>query len=399
MAGQECIGNLDSVRGLAVLGILVVNIMAFAWPMSLLLDPASAPFAREGIWTGSDQWYHWVDQVFFRDRFRNLFTLLFGVSIFLVGGERSDVERGRLLRRRLGWLAVIGLIHGLALWYGDILLFYAWCGLFAMLARSLSGKTLVIIGAAVTAGFAVFQAGFGLMLPLLPPEMTEAMQGGSGSASLAGEATAVIAQYHAGYGAVMMQNLMAWLLVQLSSLFMLPFSTVPIMMLGVGLYKLGFFHGRMKNGLYWALISATVFILAVRGWAFALEVRAPPTETPSYGLDVVTSALSVIVTLGYAAVVIKAPALFRILAPVGQMAFTTYLGQSVILASIFYLPFGPEWFGRITPGQLWPFILGTWIVQIVFAHLWLKRFRWGPLEWVWRSLTHGQRLQIRKSIP
>ena len=72
--------------------------------------------------------------VFFQDKMRTLFSMLFGASIFLIGGERADAARGKVLRRRLFWLAVFGLVHGLAFWFGDILLLYAWTGLFVMLA-------------------------------------------------------------------------------------------------------------------------------------------------------------------------------------------------------------------------------------------------------------------------
>lgn len=398
-SGQDRIGNLDSVRGLAVLGILVVNIVVFAWPMSVMIQPDTAPFAVDGLWRGNDSLFLWIDQVFFRDRFRNLFTLLFGVSILLVGGERDDKAKGRLLHRRLAWLAVIGLIHGLMIWFGDILLFYAWCGMFAMFARSLSGRTLVLIGGGVTAALGIIQAGGGLLMPFMPAEILQAMSGGEGMSGLTGDINAVIAQYQSGFVGAWIENLKSWSLVQISSLLMLPFSSVPLMLLGMGLFKLGFFHGRMKAHWYWGLIAISAAILAVRGWAFAVELAVPSIEMPSHGLDVATSGASVLVALGYTALVIIAAPLFRWLAPVGQMAFTTYLGQSIILATMFYLPFGPRLFATMTPGDLWPVIGAIWAAQIVFAHLWLRYFRWGPLEWVWRSLTHGRRLPIRKTLP
>ena len=398
-AARDRILTLDSLRGLAVLGILVVNIMAFAWPMNLTMDPASAPFAPDGVWSGGDRTFLWLDQVFFRDRFRNLFTLLFGVSIFLVGGERGDLERGRLLRRRLGWLAVIGLIHGLALWFGDILLFYAWCGLFAMMARSLSGRTLVLIGAIVTGALIVIQGGGGLLWSMMPPEVLEGFNDAAATGAGPENTARVIAAYQSGLGGVLLENLKSWALVQVSSLLLLPFSSVPIMFLGMGLFKLGFFHGRMARGLYIGLAAFAVAVLAVRGWAFSLELAAPSKAMPSHGIDTLTSALSVPVTLGYAAIVILLAPAFRWLAPVGQMAFTTYLGQTLIMATLFYLPFGPHWFGQIRPGDLWPLIGATWAAQIVFAHLWMRYFRWGPLEWLWRCLTHGRRLPIRKTLP
>lgn len=396
---QDRVGNLDSVRGLAVLGILVVNILAFAWPMAVAIQPEVAPFAVDGIWRGNDSLYLWIDQVFFRDRFRNLFTLLFGVSILLVGGEPDDKDRSKLLRRRLFWLAAFGLVHGLLVWFGDILLFYAWCGLFAMFARGLSGRMLVIIGGAVMVGLGIIQAGWGLLMPLMPNEIIATMSGGEGSAPLTGEVGSVIAQYQAGLGGVLTENFKSWILIQISSLVVMPFSSVPMMMLGMGLFKLGFFHGRCKAHWYWGLIVISGAVLAVRGWAYAVELAAPPIQMPGHGLDVATSGASVFVALGYAALVIVAAPLFRWLAPVGRMAFTTYLGQSIIMATLFYLPIGPQLFGKLTPGQFWPIIAATWAGQIVFAHLWLRYFRWGPFEWVWRSLTHGHKLPIRKTLP
>lgn len=397
MTGSSArIDNLDSIRGLAVLGILVVNLMVFAWPMTITVSPETAPFAIDGVWPADDRLFNWVSQVFFQDRFRNLFTLLFGVSLFLVGGETSDKDRSRVLLRRLGWLAIIGLLHGLLLWFGDILLFYAWCGLIAMFARSLSGRLLVIIGGGITAAWGFIQFGGGLIMPHLPAEFLEAMSDNQSMSAVTGDIAQVIANYHAGLGSALAENFKAWLFVQLSSLFVLPFSSVPIMWLGMGLYKLGFFHGRMNRSLYVTLIVISAVVLAVRGWAFNLELSAPAAQMPSYGLDLATSGLSVLVSLGYASVLILLPALFRWLMPVGRMAFSTYLGQSLIMASIFYLPFGPMLYGKLEPSQFWGLLAGVWAFQIGFAAVWLRYFRWGPMEWVWRCLTHRQKLAIRK---
>ncbi|WP_297798843.1 DUF418 domain-containing protein [uncultured Brevundimonas sp.] len=390
--------SLDSLRGLAVLGILVVNIMAFAWPMTVAMDATAGPFAIDGMLSGNDRLFYWVEQTFFVDRFRNLFTLLFGVSLFLVGGERTDKDRGRLLRRRLGWLAVFGLVHGLLIWFGDILLFYAFCGLFAMLARSLSGRILIIIGGGITAALGFCQLGFGLLLPMLPPEFSASMSGEQ-TADVFGSVTDIIAAYQSGLVGALIENLKAWLIVQLSSLMIMPFSSIPIMLLGMGLFKVGFFHGRVRAWIYWALIAVTAVALAARGWAVHVESLVPPVEMPSRGLDEATAGLSVLITIGYAALVIMVPVMFRWLAPVGQMAFTTYLCQSLIMAFAFYAPFGPKLFGTVPPGQMWTWIIGCWIAQIVFAHVWMRFFRWGPLEWVWRCLTYGRKLEIRKSLP
>ncbi|PZQ45293.1 MAG: DUF418 domain-containing protein, partial [Phenylobacterium zucineum] len=112
---------LDSLRGLGVLGILLCNMPDFAVapPLSeaVVNWPHGTGPATLGVWA--------VTQWLFQRKFVTLFAMLFGVSIFLVGGERSDLERGAILRKRLAWMVVFGLLHGFAIWFGDVLLSYA----------------------------------------------------------------------------------------------------------------------------------------------------------------------------------------------------------------------------------------------------------------------------------
>ncbi|MDB5420661.1 MAG: hypothetical protein JWR59_608, partial [Brevundimonas sp.] len=108
------IETLDILRGFAVLGILAVNAIAFSWPATMNAGGVAVPFSMEG----ANRVAVWVVEVFFHNKCRTLFSMLFGISIYLVGGERSDRARGALLRRRLLFLALFGLIHGLALWFG-----------------------------------------------------------------------------------------------------------------------------------------------------------------------------------------------------------------------------------------------------------------------------------------
>ena len=153
VAAGARIQTLDVLRGVAVLGILAVNAAAFALPFSAAMAPEQSPFSL----SGSSAVALWVTEVFFHQKFVTLFSMLFGVSIFLVGGERWDQARGRLLRRRLMWLALFGVLHGAAFWYGDILLLYAWSGLFVMLMRSMPARRLIQIGAAATLILATLQ--------------------------------------------------------------------------------------------------------------------------------------------------------------------------------------------------------------------------------------------------
>lgn len=388
--------SLDALRGLAILGILAVNAMTFAWPMSLYMAPQAAPFAVDGVWTGADRIAGWAVDVFFTDKFRTLFSLLFGVSVYLVGGERGDAARGRLLRRRLFWLAVFGLLHGLAFWYGDILLLYAWCGLFVMLMRSMSARRLLLIGGGIALGLALLQAATGLAVAHLPPEVQVQMQQGQSHVGVK-EVLAAVETYRSGWAGAMLENLKAWAFIQGMSLFVLVFAVVPVMMMGLGLFKAGFLTGRAPRWIYGVLIGLAALNLAVLGVTEWIERGQPPAAAPTGGLAEAAGSFAPLIALGYASVVILGGRLFRLLEPVGRMAFSNYLAQTLIMTTLFYMPWGPGLFGRMSPAALWAVVAAVWATQLVWSPLWLARFRWGPLEWVWRSLTAGRRLPLRRA--
>jgi hypothetical protein len=174
VGAKDRIYNLDMLRGWAILGILAVNAISFAWPFQLTMSEAPPP----GVLSQADVIGLWVTDVFFADKMRTLFTMLFGVSVFLVGGERSDSDRGRLLRRRLLWLGLIGAIHGMVFWYGDILLHYAYCGLLLMLMRSWSARRLLWIGGSITLLWGLVATGGYWAMANLPAEFAAKMEAG-----------------------------------------------------------------------------------------------------------------------------------------------------------------------------------------------------------------------------
>src|SRR5690606_37705908 len=171
---KDRIHNLDMLRGWAILGILAVNAVSFAWPVELTMAESPPP----GALSYADQVALWVTDVFFADKMRTLFTMLFGVSVFLVGGERSDPARGKALVRRLIWLGVFGIIHGALLWYGDILLHYAYCGLLMMLMRSWSARRLLWVGGMITLLWGVVATLAMWGMANMPPEFAEQMEAG-----------------------------------------------------------------------------------------------------------------------------------------------------------------------------------------------------------------------------
>nr|WP_315026531.1 DUF418 domain-containing protein [Brevundimonas diminuta] len=393
VAANQRIVTLDVLRGAAVLGILAVNAAAFALPMVILESaPDQSPFPAVVGTSGVAQWA--VD-VFFRQKFVTLFSMLFGVSIFLVGGERGDEAKGRVLRRRLMFLALFGLIHGLAFWYGDILLLYAWSGLFVMLMRSMPAKSLIWIGAGATVLLATLQAGLMMTMAHFPEAMSE---GGPADGAVA----ASIAAYQSGWAGAALENLKAWALAQGASLLMYVFSTVPLMMLGLGLFKAGFFHGRVPTRVYAMLMAGGAAVLALLGVLEWLEIQAGPGVEATGGWAAVVASYPIIITLAYASVLILATTrgvvwLRKVLAPVGRMAFTNYLTQTLIMTTIFYMPWGPRLFGQVDYPMQWAIVVGVWALQLIWSPLWLSKFTMGPFEWLWRRLSYGRDLPLRRA--
>jgi uncharacterized protein len=393
VAAAQRIVTLDVLRGAAVLGILAVNAAAFALPMMAIeMSSSPSPFPAEANASGVAQW---VVAVFFRQKFVTLFSLLFGVSIFLVGGEGGDAAKERVLRRRLLFLALFGLIHGAAFWYGDILLLYAWSGLFVMMMRSMPAKRLIWIGAGATVALATLQAG----LMLLAANFPEAMSGGGASD---GAVAAAIAAYQSGWADAALENLKAWAISQGMSLLMYVFSTIPLMMLGMGLFKAGFFHGRIPTRVYAMLIAGGAVVLAVLGVLEWMEIQAGPEVEATGGWAMAVASYPLIITLGYASALILATTrgvgwLRRALAPVGRMAFTNYLTQTLIMTTIFYMPWGPRLFGQVDYPMQWAIVVGVWALQLIWSPMWLSRFTMGPFEWLWRRLSYGRDLPLRRA--
>ena len=397
VATSARIQTLDVLRGVAVLGILAVNAAAFALPMSAAMSPEQSPFPLIGASAAA----RWVVEVFFHQKFVTLFSMLFGVSIFLVGGERGDEARGRVLRRRLLWLGLFGLIHGLAFWYGDILLLYAWSGLFVMLMRSMSARSLILFGAAATLALATMQAGTMWLTVNGPSALVDAL--GDESMALAeGAVSASIAAYRSGWPGALIENLKAWGVLQSASLFGYVFATVPLMMLGMGLFKAGFFHGRMPTRVYVVLIAVGAVVLAGLGLLEGREIMAGPGVQATHGWAEVVASYPVFITLAYASGLILLTSrgvggVRRLFAPVGQMAFTNYLSQTLIMTTLFYMPWGPRLMGQVDyPGQ-WAIVVAVWALQLIWSPLWLSRFRMGPLEWLWRRLSYGHDLPLRRA--
>ena len=396
VAASDRLFSLDMVRGFAVLGILAVNAMTFAWPYPVSYNPA----LQTGFDAAAAQGWQ-VMHVFFQDKMRTLFSMLFGASIFLIGGERSDKARGKLLRSRLFWLALFGLIHGLAFWFGDILLLYAWTGLFVMLVRSWSARSLLIAGVSLNLICSGLYVGMMSLLAFVPPEMMGKIGSEMGWPSDLSGLTDSIAAMRGDAVAVTLYQMSQWLESAPAMLiFFLP-ATAALMMIGLGLFKSGFLAGRSPVWVYGLFIAAG----AGSAWLIWQETASviaggfPIVETLTRPWG---TFLSPLVSLAYASLLILLArfGLKLILTPLacaGRMAFTNYLTQTLIMTTIFYGGRGLGWYGQIGWPEMWMVIGGVWAAQLIWSPLWLSVFSMGPLEWGWRCLTYRRMVPLLKA--
>ncbi len=382
---------LDHIRGLAVFGILAVNAIAFAQPMDVYSNPALSPVPLSGadltLWT-------WVE-VFFREKFVTTFTLLFGVSVFLVGrGNDPDVLYFKTpLFRRLAWLGVFGLIHGALIWHGDILLSYAVTGFAFWPWRNSSPR--ILIGW----GLFLFLTGGAI---LLLPTVTVA----DGAVPEAADIDGVVAAMRGTFWDSLAANFTEWRMTIVPELIDFLPTTLGLMMIGAGLFRSGFYHGDRSPRLYGLLLAVAVACLIAIAFQAWQSVSTHFLYPQTYGLyQIANTVLCLPVALGYASVLILAgrSTIGRVvlypLACVGRMAFTNYLVQSLIMTAIFYGGRGshPPHFGELNDAGLLPYVLAIWAGQLVVSTIWMSLFRYGPFEWVWRCLTYGHWISIFKS--
>lgn len=376
------IAFLDALRGLGVLGILAVNVSFMAATFEQTVVPTAWPFANEGA--SLVAWF--VVHVFFESKFITLFSLLFGASAWLVGGDPGDPERSGALRRRLAWLALFGLVHGAFVWYGDVLLDYAVAGVLVLACRGWSARRLL------AAGGLGFLAGL-LFMTLAPPLL--------GLVSLVPAAPPPPAAFQGGFAASLQANVVTWAQYRgLVAFFTLPYCA-PLMLLGLGLFKAGVLGGGADPRVYRAGLLAGALALALHAAATLAWVRSGFADGAAVARDELLQNLaSPFVAFGYlSALALAGRRLAGLLAPLGRMAFSNYIAQSLLVTALTYGGRGPGWFDRLDRPALALVVVATWALQIGWSRWWLRRHESGPLEWAWRGLTWRRRMPWLRAGP
>lgn len=387
---------LDVIRGVSILGVLAVNADGFAAPISASLKPEYWPFPNEGATAIS----YWVMDAFFHEKFVTLFSMLFGISLYLVGGERSDPRRSRILWRRLGALFLFAMLHGFGIWWGDILSLYAVTGVIMLFCRSWQPKTLLMIGAALFTVMAAREIPSGVM-PHAVPDLTSQVVAPSTPdfAAVAQKKVAIAANFaeaKSSWSGAYRENAREYVHQLTQGWTGIP-DTLGLMMIGLSLFKSGFFAARSSRRKYQAVMVAGTAALALIAWTtWQADVVGAPTIWGNF-IDLI---LAPLISLTYAATLIlllRSDA-SRVLAPfaaTGRIAFTNYLTQSILMTSIFYGGRGAL-MGEVDRPALWGLVIGVWALQLIWSPWWLSRFEMGPFEWVWRYLTYGHRVPFVK---
>ncbi len=393
--------SIDAVRGFAVLGILLMNIVGMGLPAFAYLDPTYA-----GGSTGADFWTWAVNYVLTDGKMRALFTMLFGASAVLIA-ERAEAGRPGPMQthyRRMFWLFVIGMLHAYFLWWGDILVTYAVAGLFIFPFRKLGVRALLGLGAATLAALLaknLVEAGqlqvlhAAAMAPGAAPDAVKAWQDVS---PLLSPPQALALQQIAGFrggflDALAVRSQMS-LLLQTS---LYPTDALPEaigqMFIGMGLFRAGFFTLRWSSRAYGAMIAVGYLLAAPATAWIAWKIAASHFEPLAlHRWEVWQQVSRPLIALAHASVLLLviraglAHGLVERLAAAGRMAFSNYLMTSIITTLVF-CGFGLGLYGELSRFQQLAVVAGVWAFMLVWSKPWLARFHYGPFEWVWRSLV------------
>ncbi|MFA0922220.1 DUF418 domain-containing protein [Xanthomonas fragariae] len=391
IAATERIFVLDVLRGFALLGILLMNIEAFVGPLDL------ASTGVEPHWHGADRIADALVYVLVQGKFHTLFSLLFGMG-FAVMAQRAEQAGcaflGMYLRRTVG-LLVIGLAHALLLWSGDILVAYALLGLLLLTARTVPTVTLPWFAALVYLCAPGLILLYGAAQTVTQADPASAVEWKAAMADAVQQAVANVQAQRAAFGSgtYLQATLQRWHDLQgaMTGLGINGPAMLGMFLLGSWFVRSGAIATPERFPRLFATLRYGVLPLGLGAMlvSYALEPWIDPARLDvrlagAFALSLIAGPL---MSLGYAAWVVRLAPYLAWLAPAGRMALSNYLLQSLLCTWIFY-GYGLGYFEQLSRVWQLPFALALFTLQAVLSQLWLRWFRFGPMEWLWRSVTY-----------
>ncbi len=415
---------IDIIRGVAVLGIITINIPDMAYPEDLVLDfHATDPEQGCSFWVGV------ISEILFSGKMRGLFTLLFGVSSILIvenlerhidGSVAADIYFRRLL-----WLLVFGLVNAyIFLWWGDVLFKYAILGMFLFAFRNASYRTLTAAALICLAALTIQPLAEYRELADLQQSFVSLLNKQQAAKPLTSVEQEVIDQWQLilddtrpDYGSIEDERRVKSghyfeifiynrerVVEEQTEIFYKEdgWDMSLYMFLGIMLFRMGFFDRRVKRPVYLAIASLGIGIgLAIHTWInLGLYTNDfDPVDEQYYLIFMDLGRVPLV--LGYLSLIVfifKMKVFERVgdwMVAVGRMALSNYMLQSVIGVVVFY-GFGLAQFNQLSRLDVFIVIVCIWIFQIMFSLIWTRLFLYGPFEWLWRSLTYWRVQPMRK---
>ncbi len=422
VTAAERIASIDTLRGIAVLGILVMNIYAFAMPFVAYQNPLAM---------GGTEWYNlgtwFFTHIFFDQKFMTIFSILFGAGLAMMAmrAEARGTKYGGNWYRRNSWLLLIGAAHGYLLWFGDILFHYALMGMLIYPLRRLSPRTLLITASVLLAIGVLMQVGGGAYMSKLQAQGAEIQRLQAAGETLSEEQEATLEQWDAmsvfmkpveqqvaedtaaylgSYRDAFEHRKPTVLMMQTQATFSFIIWRVGgLMLIGMALMKLGVLSAERTPGFYRRMMMIgygvglpvmlfSAWNMHANQWEMLWMFRVGVLPNYFGSLFMAAGHIGLVMTI------VKTGALGNLMArftAVGRMAFTNYLLHSLVMTTIFY-GYGLGLYGQVP--RLWQmaFVAGMLGFQLWFSRYWLERYRFGPAEWFWRSLTYQALQPLRR---
>ena len=414
---------LDTLRGVAVLGILVMNIYAFAMPFAAYANPLA--------WGGTEPhnvatWI--VTHVVFDQKFMSIFSMLFGAGIVLMSDRATQkgARFGRVFYRRQFWLLLIALLHAYLIWFGDILFFYAVIGMLVYGFRNMAPRRLVAVGCLLLVLAPLLSLGGGAYMQALKEqaERLEARQ--QAGESLTDDEAATVLEWAEARSFILPgdEEIAAELDAYTGSwrdalshrvgfvasfqvnglLFYILWRVGGLMLVGMALMKTGILGGRRDRVFYRRLMLAG-YAVGLPITAFSAINAGAHQYDPLYMFrtgNLYNYVGSIVVAFGHIGLVMLCVTsgwlqhILRRFAAVGQTALTNYLLHSVVMTALFY-GWGLGLYGEVSRLGQMGFVAGLIGLQLLVSPWWLARYRFGPVEWLWRTLTYWRPQPMRRA--